>query len=138
MKYLMIPLVIILVACNATTPSKQNNVIVADGTEVQQFEAMFFCSDKEGFMVALGDVGSHLGAVWDTVMGENNKAECTVRIDVNSSGNILGHEVVSCEDTSKLNEVLSTASPVPVPKSECLLQKVNGVQYTLNSNKEKS
>ena len=138
MKHVFVMAALVLSGCNATTPKKESNIIVADGTEVQQFEAMFFCSDKEGFMVALGDVGSHLGKSWDAVMGDNNQAECTVRINVDKAGEILEHEIVKCEDASKLNEVIKAASPVPVPKNECLLQKINGVKYTLNSNKEKS
>ncbi|UTA47579.1 hypothetical protein L1F30_15665 [Simiduia sp. 21SJ11W-1] len=138
MKYRFLVAVLVLSACNATTPKKENNIIVADGTEIQQFEAMFFCSDKEGFMVALGDVGTHLGKSWDAIMGDNNQTECTVRIKVNKAGDILEHEIVTCEDPTKLIDVIKVASPVPVPTNECLLQKVNEVNYTLNSNKEKS
>lgn len=137
MKYVFVVAALVLSACNSATPKKESNVIVADGTEVQQFEAMFFCGDKEGFLVALGDVGSHLGKSWKAVMGDNSQAECTVRINVNKTGEILEHEIVTCEDSSKLKEVIKAASPVPVPNNECLLHKINGVKYTLNSNKEK-
>jgi hypothetical protein len=138
MKYLLTAFVLVLTGCNATTPTRSNNVIVADGTEIEQFEAMVFCSDKEGFMVALGNVSSKLTNAWDEVLGKENKQKCTIRISIDKQGNILGHSVVTCENEPALKAVLKKATPVPVPQSECLQGRISGVKYQINSGEGKS
>lgn len=131
MKYGILAILVLLSAC-AENQTK-TPVIVADGTEVEQFEKLFFCGDSEGFTKALGDVGSKLGDAWDKVEGEESPHECTVRINVDQSGNIIGHEVVTCEKPSAIPAVLSAASPVPVPDNKCMFKSINGVKFGLNS-----
>ncbi|GAB2449855.1 hypothetical protein GCM10026915_38970 [Simiduia litorea] len=125
--------VVFLTSCAAT--QNKTPVIVADGTEVKQFENLVFCGNAEEFTKVLGAVGSKLGEAWDQVEGKESNDECTVRIKVDESGNIKGHEVVTCDKPSAIPAVLAAASPIPVPKNQCLFKNVNSVKYGLNSAK---
>ncbi len=131
MKYGILAILILLSACAEN--QKMTPVIVADGTEAEQFEKLFFCGDSEDFTKALGDVGSKLGAAWDKVEGKESPHECTVRINIDESGNIIAHEIVSCEKPSAIPAVLSAAIPVPVPDNKCMFKSINGVNFVLNS-----
>ncbi|ACA88030.1 hypothetical protein [Shewanella woodyi] len=131
MKFGVLILVVLLVACSGN--QRQTPVIVADGTEAEQFEKLFFCGDLEGFTKALADVGSKLGDGWEQVEGDDSPHECTVRINIDEAGNIVAHEIVTCDKPSAIPEVLAEASPVPVPENKCMLESINGVKFGLNS-----
>lgn len=136
MKYfIVILLMVVLSGCNTTTPTKKNNVIIADGTEAKQFEDMVFCGDAKKFTTVVGGVGTHLTKAWDSVLGEDNKQECTIRIKADSKGLIYSHSVVTCENEAALPSVLEAASPVLVPDGECFQDGMNRIKYALNSNK---
>jgi hypothetical protein len=121
-------------AC-AINQNRRPPVIVADGTEVQQFENIAMCGDTEKFVSALAPVGKHLGRKWDEVLGEDNTQECSIRLSVDKSGHIKGRELVRCEDAASLDRVLAAADPVPVPTDLCLLDRLNGITISLNSQK---
>ena len=124
-----------LSAC-ASNPKRATPVIVADGTEVQQFANLAMCGDMEIFVSALAPVGKHLGRKWDEVLGENNTQECSVRLSVVKSGHIKSRELVKCDDADSLDRVLAAADPVPVPTDPCLLDRLNGITINLNSPKK--
>jgi hypothetical protein len=127
-------LAVMLAGC-ASSPQPKN-VIVADGTEARQFENLVMCGNAQAFMMALGDVGKHLGKAWDDVLGADNQQQCEIRIRVDQSGHILEREVVSCDDADSLTSVLKGADPVPVPSDACLLASINGSSYQLNSSRK--
>jgi hypothetical protein len=111
-------------------------VIVADGTEMKQIERLAMCGDMEAFVSALATVAKHLGRKWDEVLGTDNKQLCSIRINVNQAGQILGREVLSCEDVAALDKVLAAADPVPAPKDACLLASLNAIKFEINSDKK--
>jgi hypothetical protein len=119
----------------ASNPKSPSPVIIADGTEVQQFANIAMCGDMEKFVSALAPVGKHLGRKWDEVLGEDNNQECSIRLSVDKSGHIKGRELVRCEDSAALDKVLAAADPVPVPTDPCLLDRLNGVTISLNNRK---
>ena len=122
----------VLSAC-ASSPKSSAPAIVADGTEMKQFENLVMCGDMPTFVTALGNVGRHLGRVWDEVLGKDNIQKCSIRLRVDQDGHIKGREVLSCEDVPALDAVLAAADPVPAPKDPCLLDRLNGVTINLNS-----
>ena len=134
MRFIFIVIAVLLSAC--TTGQHDVPVIVADGTEMEQFERLVFCGDSEGFTKALGDVGARLGSAWDKIEGKDSSHECTVRINIDSVGNITGHEVVTCDKPTSIAQVLETASPVPVPNNQCMFESIKGVNFSLNSTNE--
>jgi hypothetical protein len=121
-----------LSAC-ASNAKRPQPVIIADGTEVQQFANIAMCGDIEKFVSALAPVGKHLGRKWDEVLGEDNREECSIRLSVDESGHIRSRELVRCENSAALDRVLAAADPVPVPADPCLLDRLNGVTISLNS-----
>ena len=121
----------ILSAC-ATEPKSPVPVIVADGTEAQQFAKLITCGNVEKFVTEVGKVGKHLGSTWDEVLGKDNTQKCSIRIRVDQHGQIQGREVLACDDVAALDKVLAAASPVPVPQDPCLLSHVNGIAIQLN------
>ncbi len=134
MKHLFIIATTIFITACANTPNK-TPVIVADGTEVKQFENLMFCGNAEAFRKSLGAVGSKLSDAWDQVEGKDSVAECTIRINIDKNGKIISHHVVKCENPSAIPAVLAAASPVPVPQDQCLFNNINSVTYVLNSAK---
>jgi len=124
-----------LSAC-ASNPKRPTPIIVADGTEVQQFENIAMCGDMEKFVSALAPVGKHLGRKWDEVLGEDNTQECSVRLSLDKNGHIKGRELVRCDDSASLDRVLAAADPVPAPTDPCLLDRLNGITINLNSQKK--
>jgi hypothetical protein len=125
-----------LSAC-ASNPRSSPPVIVADGTEMKQFENLVMCGDMPTFVAALGGVGKHLGRVWDEVLGTDDTQQCSIRLRVDQSGHISGREVLSCDDVAALDRVLAAADPIPAPKDQCLLARLNNVTIDLNSQSEK-
>ena len=137
MKKLFTILSLAFLASCASPPVSETPTIVADGTEVSQFENLFFCGDSERFAKVMGQVGTELGSAWDQVEGESSVEKCTVRIKTDSSGNIVNHEIVECDKPQVISKVLMVASPVTLPNDRCLLNKVNGIKFVLNSGNEK-
>jgi hypothetical protein len=68
-------------------------------------------------------------------LGEDNTQECSIRLSVDKTGHIKGRELVRCEDAASLDRVLAAADPVPVPTDLCLLDRLNGITISLNSQK---
>ncbi|WP_444922798.1 hypothetical protein ACJJH9_11280 [Microbulbifer sp. DLAB2-AF] len=126
----------LLSACS--NAKRSTPVIIADGTEATQFENLVFCGNANRFAKVMGDVGSKLGDAWDQVAGSESQDECTVRIKTDKKGNILSHEVVTCENPGVLPDVMAAASPVPVPENDCLLRNINSIKYGINSAKKNS
>lgn len=123
---------------NVKKPQQKSNVIVADGTEVKQFENLMFCGNLEAFASATGAVSSKLSAAWEEVAAPDAVDECTIRIKVDRSGNIVNHAVVECNNPEILPKVLEKATPVPVPKNECLFESINQISYGLGTKKKAS
>jgi hypothetical protein len=123
-----------LSAC-ANNPKRTPPIVVADGTEVQQFTNIAMCGDMEKFVSALAPVGKYLGRKWDEVLGEDNTQECSVRLSIDKSGHIKGRELIRCEDSDSLDRVLAAADPVPAPADPCLLDRLNDITINLNSQK---
>ncbi|WP_444884632.1 hypothetical protein [Microbulbifer sp. PSTR4-B] len=131
MKYAVLASLIFLTACAGS--QRQTPVIVADGTEAEQLVQLFFCGDSEGFAKAIGGVDSKLRGAWDQIEGENSPHECTVRINIDKNGHIVGHEVVTCDKPSAISALLVAASPVPVPANQCMFDRINEMKFELNS-----
>ena len=70
-KFICVFLSVLLSAC-ASNLNTSAPVIVADGTEVEQFEDLFFCGDADRFSIALGTIGQELGAAWDKKFGKSS------------------------------------------------------------------
>ena len=137
MKKLFTILSLTFLASCASPPVSQTPTIVADGTEVSQFENLFFCGDLELFTKVVGQVSTELGSAWNQVEGESSEGKCTIRIKTDSSGNIVNHEIVECHKPQIISKVLMVASPVTLPNDSCLVNKVNGIKFVLKSDNEK-
>jgi hypothetical protein len=125
---------------NVQKTQQKSNVIVADGTEIKQLENLMFCGNLQAFSSATGAVSSKLSTAWKEIAGQNSEDECTIRIKVDHSGNIVNHTVVACKNSDILPKVLEKATPVPVPvpKNACLFESINQVSYGLNAKKKGS
>jgi len=123
---------------NVQKIQQKPNVIVADGTELKQFENLMSCGNLEAFSSATGAVSSKLSAAWKEIADQNAVDECTIRIKVDRSGNIVNHTVVACKNPEILPKVLEKATPVPVPKNECLFESINQISYGLGAKKKAS
>jgi hypothetical protein len=116
----------------------KSNVIVADGTEVKQFENLMFCGNMEAFVQASGAVSSKLTSAWEETVGSESKDECSIEIEVDREGNIINHKVVSCTNPEVLPAVLKKASPVPVSNNKCLFESINHIEFGLGNSKKAS
>jgi hypothetical protein len=127
-------LVLIAAAALSACASKQKTsapVIVADGTEMKQFEKLVMCGDMPAFVSAMADVGRHLARVRDEVLGGDYTQKCSIRLSVDQEGHITGREVLSCAEVTSLDAVLAAADPVPAPKDPCLLARLNDITLEL-------
>ena len=128
---------LLFMASCVSPPQREVPAIIADGTELSQFENLFFCGDSENFAKVMGQVGKELGDAWEQVQGESSTDKCTIRIKTDNSGVIVSHEIVECDKPQVINKVLVLASPVTLPNDQCLINKVNGIKFVLNSGNEK-
>lgn len=129
---------VMLSGCNPTQTKQSPAIIVADGTEVQQFEQVMFCGDTEAFVKASNLVHEPLKNAWDNFLGEENREFCSIKISLNEAGDIVDYSLIECENPDIIPEVIRHASPVPAPESKCLFDRIQDIKYTINGDEENS
>jgi hypothetical protein len=133
MRNLLIALFIVgAVGCKTTQERTSSTpVIIADGTEVKQFENLMFCGDAKGYVGSLAIVGEHLSQAWNESGDRDSSKSCSVKISVDESGNIKNHKLKDCQDTERAKSALKAASPIPVSPNKCFHNGANKVGFEL-------
>ena len=131
-RYSIIAIVLLVASCahNKGTPT-----IVADGTEKQQLENLYFCGNSAEFSKEMVLIGKQLNAAWKNVVGDKPTSECSIYIETDIIGNITKYEVESCQDKVSLEKAIEEASPINLPKNTCIANKISSIGFVLNNEK---
>lgn len=90
-----------------------------------------FCGNPELYFKELGNVRVALEQAWSKVMGEGDAINCRVLIDIDSDGVIHNYGLLSCDDDSRIEEVLEASMPIPVPTNSCNFEKLKSIAFNV-------
>lgn len=125
-------LLTLLVSCSSVPPTKKPPN-TGDNSKVSKFEKQLFCGTSKRYATIMGKVGSELKRAWKKSEGKLSADKCTVRIKTDRLGNIVNHEIFECDKPEVVSKILEIASPINLPKDQCLSKKVNEIKFVINN-----
>ncbi|MGX5200365.1 hypothetical protein [Aliikangiella sp. IMCC44632] len=138
MRNILIALFILgIVGCKTTQERASSTpVIIADGTEVKQFENLMFCGDAKGYVASLAKVGEHLSQAWNESGDKDSSKKCSVNLKVDDLGMIKAYKLSECEDKVRAESALKIASPIPVSPNQCFHNAASKIGFELKKTKK--